>query len=371
MTATPTNPGLDAHALAAQIRQHARRLGFDLVGIAPAHASNYRDYFRQWIDDGQAGEMSYLARRFDERIDPARYLPGARSVVCVAVNYHVPLEPVDPVDAPFHGRVARYALGDDYHELIKPRLYDLADAIRAMAPGARTRAGVDTVPVMEKELAARAGVGWFGKNACVINEHAGSWLLLGEVITTLELPPDEPAVDRCGTCRRCIDACPTGAITAPYQLDATRCISYLTIEHLGPIAPELQHQMGNWLYGCDVCQDVCPWNSKALVSIAPELQPRFPTGTLDVREVMRWTDDDYRATLRGSAMKRVKLPVLQRNARIVAGNAPRIWPSPGSPGEDRGERSSASARNSSVQQNPHPNPLPEYRERGQKLIGHQ
>ena len=321
MTEAPAQLECDAHALAAQIKQHARRLGFDLVGIAPASASTYRDYFRNWLDVGHAGEMSYLARRFDERVDPAAYLPGARSVVCVAINYHVPLQPVDPHHVQHHGRIARYALGDDYHELIKSRLHELADAIRATAPAARTRACVDTAPVMEKELAARAGVGWFGKNSCVINEHAGSWLMLGEVITTLELPFDEPALDRCGTCRRCIDACPTGAITAPYQLDATRCISYLTIEHRGPIAPELQARIGDWVYGCDVCQDVCPWNSNALVAIAPELRPRFPSGTLDVREVMRWTDGDYRGKLRGSAMKRVKLPVLQRNARIVAANA--------------------------------------------------
>ena len=321
MTEAPAQPGLDAHALAAQIKQHARRQGFDLVGIAPASASAYRDYFRNWLDAGRAGEMNYLERRFEERVDLASYLPGARSVVCVAMNYHVPLQPVDRVNAPHHGRVARYALGDDYHELIKSRLYELADSIREMAPEAQTRACVDTAPVMEKELAARAGVGWFGKNSCVINEHAGSWLLLGEVITTLERPSDESALDRCGTCRRCIDACPTGAITAPYQFDATRCISYLTIEHRGPISPQLQAQIGDWLYGCDVCQDVCPWNSKALVAIAPELQPRFPTGTLDVRDVMHWTDDEYRTRLRGSAMKRVKLPVLQRNARIVTGNA--------------------------------------------------
>ena len=319
MTEAPSQ--LDALQLAASIKQRARRLGFDLVGIAPASGSAYRDYFRQWLDAGRAGEMEYLARRFDERVDPATYMPGARSVVCVAINYHVPLQPLDPRDAHHHGRVARYALGDDYHELIKSRLYELADAVREMAPDARTRACVDTAPVMEKELAARAGVGWFGKNGCVINEHAGSWLLLGEVITTLELPPDEPALDRCGTCRRCIDACPTGAITAPYQIDATRCISYLTIEHRGPIAPPLQQQIGDWLYGCDVCQDVCPWNSKGLAAIAPELQPRFATGTLDVRDVISWTDEEYRAKLRGSAMKRVKLPVLQRNARMVTQNA--------------------------------------------------
>jgi epoxyqueuosine reductase len=264
--------------------------------------------------------MEYLRRRFDERTDVTTYMPGARSVVCVGLNYHVPLEPVADADSAHHGNVARYALGDDYHELIKPRLHALADLIRAAVPDAATRCAVDTAPIMEKELAARAGVGWVGKNTCLINPNVGSWLLLGEVVTTLDLPHDEPGVDRCGTCTRCIDACPTRAITAPYQLDARRCISYLTIEHRREIEPALQVQIGEWLYGCDVCQDVCPWNGKAPIADDPALQPRFPTGTIDLREVLAWRDDHYRRELRNSAMKRVKLPVLQRNARIVATN---------------------------------------------------
>src|SRR5439155_6659063 len=192
--------------------------GFDLVGIASASPSAYRQYFRDWLDSGQAGEMEYLRRRFEERTDPAVYLPGARSVVCVAMNYHVPLEsPAETQNG--RGRVARYALGEDYHEHMKQKLYDLADRIREAVPGAQTRCGVDTAPIMEKELAARAGVGWIGKNTCLINERVGSWVLLGEIITTLDLPADDPAIDRCGSCRRCIDACPTGAITGEYQLD--------------------------------------------------------------------------------------------------------------------------------------------------------
>jgi epoxyqueuosine reductase len=320
----PVEQAPDRHALAASIKDHARRLGFELVGIAPAEPSKYQDYLRRWLDEGQAGEMSYLQRRVDERVDPARYVTSARSVICVAMNHYVPLKPVDPTEACHHGRIARYALGSDYHDLIKTRLHALADQVRAIVPDAVTRACVDTAPVMEKEHAARSGVGWFGKNSCVLNEHAGSWLLLGELVTTLDLPPDDPATDRCGTCRRCIDACPTGAITAPYQLDARRCISYLTIEHRGPIEPDLSEKMGDWLYGCDICQDVCPWNSKALEAMAPELQPRFPTGSLDVRAVADWSDHDYRTVLRGSAMKRVKLPILQRNARIVSRNAARL-----------------------------------------------
>jgi epoxyqueuosine reductase len=173
---------------------------------------------------------------------------------------------------------------------------------------------------MEKELAARAGIGWLGKNTCVINPKIGSWLLLGEILTTLALPADEDATDHCGACTRCIDACPTGAITEPYRLDARKCISYLTIEHRGGIDPELQPQIGNWLYGCDICQDVCPHNHKAPAATDPALSPRFPTGTLDVDEIESWSDEEYRQRLRGSAMKRVKLPILKRNARIVSQN---------------------------------------------------
>jgi epoxyqueuosine reductase len=312
---------IDRNQLAAMVKQHARGLGFDLVGIAPAQPSNYRDYFRAWLDDGKAGAMEYLSRRFDERADPATYLPGARTVVCVAMNYHTPLQSVPEKDQQHHGRIARYALGDDYHETIKHRLYELADWIRKLVPDARTRCGVDTAPIMEKELAARAGVGWLGKNTCLINEHIGSWLLLGELITTLDLPIDEPAMDRCGTCRRCIDACPTGAITAPYQLDARRCISYLTIELPDqPIPSEYHRAIGDWLYGCDICQDVCPWNHKVPIATDPALAPRFPTGTIDLRQLLNWKKDDYSAALRHSAMKRVKLPVLQQNAKLVLEN---------------------------------------------------
>jgi epoxyqueuosine reductase len=237
------------------------------------------------------------------------------------MNYYVPTQPLadDPNAAP--GKIARYALGDDYHELIKTRLRALADWIRQTVPDCQTRACVDTAPVLEKDLAARAGIGWMGKNTCIIHPQLGSWLLLGEIVTTLPLPPDEPMEDHCGSCTRCVDACPTQAITAPYQLDARRCISYLTIEHRGAISAELQPAMGDWLYGCDICQDVCPFNRKAPSAPDPAWKPRFPTGTLDAHEVLGWTDAEYRARLRGSAMKRVKLPLLQRNAAIVAANA--------------------------------------------------
>ena len=307
--------------LAGRIKGEARQLGFDLVGIAPASPSAYRDYYRRWLDDGRAGTMEYLHRRFDERTDPTVYMPEAKSVICVAVNYHVRLEP-PAADASHHlGKVARYALGDDYHQLIKSRLYRLADWLRQEVPSAQTRCAVDTAPVMEKELSARAGLGWIGKNTCLLNERIGSWTLLGEILTTLELPPDQPAIDRCGTCRRCIDACPTGALTAFYQLDARKCISYLTIEHRGPMDAAFESQLEGWLYGCDICQEVCPWNHKAPITIDPAFQPRMPGGVLDLDEVEEWSDQAYRDRLRNSAMKRVKLPILQGNATILRRNA--------------------------------------------------
>ena len=180
---------------------------------------------------------------------------------------------------------------------------------------------VDTAPIMERELAARAGIGWIGKNTCIIHPRMGSWLFLGEMLTTLPLPADEPIMDHCGSCTRCIDACPTHAITAPYELDARRCISYLTIEHREAIPMPTQAEMGNWLYGCDICQEVCPHNHQAPSAIHASLTPRFPTGGLDVEDVQTWDSERYRATLRHSAMKRTKLPILQRNAAIVQSNS--------------------------------------------------
>jgi epoxyqueuosine reductase len=298
------------------IKQRARELGFDLVGITPATPSGYSQYLRHWLNAGSSGEMAYLATRIDERTNPATYFEGALSVICVGLNYFVPLQE-SPSD---HGRIARYALGLDYHDLIKSRLHQLADWIRQLAPEAKTRCSVDTAPVMEKDLAARAGIGWIGKNTCSINEKIGSWILLGEVLTTLPLTPDEPAIDRCGSCRRCLDACPTQAITAPYQLDARRCISYLTIEHRGEIDEQLSSNFGDWIYGCDICQDVCPWNRNPPAATNPHLQPRWPTGSLDPERVLKWTDDDFKKELKGSAMKRVKLPMLKRNANIVLTN---------------------------------------------------
>ncbi|MGC4032725.1 MAG: tRNA epoxyqueuosine(34) reductase QueG [Tepidisphaeraceae bacterium] len=306
----------DRDEAAAAIKAHAIASGFDHCGIAPAGPSAYRQYLLDWIASGQAGDMHYLQERFAERVDPSLYLPGVLSVVSVAINYHVPLEPTPPG----HAKIARYAQGDDYHEKLKKKLYDLADWIREQWPHAETRTGTDSVPVMEREMATRAGIGWVGKNTCVIHPQTGSWLLLGEVLTTLDLPADAAMPDHCGTCTRCIDACPTDAITEPYKLDASKCISYLTIEHAGEISPDLQAGVGDWLFGCDICQDVCPFNRKAPTSRIDWLQPRRPTNSVDPNEVLNWSQADYHAFTRRSAMRRVKLPQFQRNARMVLKN---------------------------------------------------
>lgn len=311
----------DLHLVAEQAKRLARGLGFDLAGIAPVSRSSRADYFRRWLADGRAGQMAYLSERAEERIDPAKYLPGVRSAICVAVNYNPPQQPSPSGSSEGEplGRVARYARGVDYHGWIKDKLYALADWLRSVLPGVETVCGVDTVPVLERELSARAGVGWIGKNTMLINERIGSWLFLGEVLTTADLPPDSPAPDRCGTCTRCIDACPTRAITAPYQLDASRCISYLTIEHAGEIDPALRPGMGDWVYGCDICQEVCPHNSRAPVAELLELQPRVPSG-LPLQRVLHWNKDDFDLAFRHTAVKRIRLPILQRNASIALKN---------------------------------------------------
>lgn len=300
---------------AAFIKRTAADLHFDLVGIAPAAPSARAEYIRNWIAAGQAGTMQWLNRHLDAMLDVHAYFPAARSVICVAVNYHRELE--DSSDKRPRGKIARYALGDDYHEVMKPRLYALADAIRRRWPAAETKCSVDSSPVLEREFAAAAGIGWLAKNTCIINPSVGSWLLLGEVLTSLDLAHDEPAKDHCGTCTRCIDACPTNAITAPYQMDPRRCISYLNIEHRGPLDEQQQRSLGNWLVGCDICQEVCPHNRKAPEGTWEELLPRFADGAISLDEVVAMDEQTYRERFRRSAIKRVKLPVLQANAAAV------------------------------------------------------
>ncbi|GEM_PF-62238 len=311
----------DRDEASALIRRMAIDLGFDLIGIAPAAPSARADYIRNWIASGQAGTMQWLNRHLEAMIDVRSFFPVARSVICVAVNYHRQL--TEPSGDEPRGRIARYALGDDYHEVMKPRLHALADAIRRQWPVAEMKCGVDSSPILEREFAAASGIGWLAKNTCIINPGLGSWLLLGEVLTSLDLACDEPAKDYCGTCTRCIDACPTNAITAPYQMDPRRCISYLNIEHRGLLDEQQQRSLGNWLFGCDICQEVCPHNRKAPEGAWESFRPRFTDGTIPLDEVLAMDEQAYRERFRRSAIKRVKLPVLQANAAVARDSATR------------------------------------------------
>jgi len=303
---------LRAATLTESVKARALELGFDLVAVGSADPPEHGAALRRWIAAGHAGSMGYLERRVEERLDPQRVLPGARATVCVALNYHQG-EPPDPSWQP----VARYAWGRDYHDLIGPRLERLA-AHLAEAGGARSRGYVDTGPVLERDLAARAGLGWIGKNTMLLNPALGSWFFIGVLLTTAELTLDAPLADRCGTCRACLDACPTGAFAAPYVLDARRCISYLTIEHRGEIDPALRTGMTGWQFGCDVCQDVCPWNRKAPVTAERDLHPH---GVYPGAEAIAGMDDAaLRARFRGTALLRAKPSGLRRNAAIYLEN---------------------------------------------------
>jgi epoxyqueuosine reductase len=305
------------------IKALSRGVGFDRCGCAAAGPVDRAAYLRSWLSAGQAGTMEYLRRHVSERTDASVLLPGAKSVVVCALNYHQPA-PAMPEDEPAGpaGRVAMYAWGGDYHKIIKSKLFALIDALRARIDEPfEAKACVDTAPILEREYAARAGVGWIGKNTLVMHESLGSYFFLGEIVTTLEVDADVPALDHCGTCTRCLDACPTKAFPAAYQMDASRCISYLTIELRDESIPvEFHEGMGDWVFGCDVCQQVCPHNRRAPVTQEPRLAIRPPGPTMSLDNMIGWTDEEYRQALQGSAMKRAKPGMLRRNARVARGN---------------------------------------------------
>ena len=318
------------HPDAQTVTQHAKDLGFGLCGITCAKPSDYADALKQWLAANKHGEMHYLANHLAVRLDPTVLLEGAQSVVALADFY--PDEWGDPSQKTTgrqRGRVARYAWGDDYHKTIKKRLFQLADALGETYPEARFRCVVDTAPALEREHAQRAKLGWVGKHTLLIHPRHGSWMLLGLIVTTLKLTDDTSAslpgvADHCGTCTRCIEACPTQCIT-PYSVDAQRCLSYLTLEHRSLIDPGLHEAMGDWLAGCDVCQEVCPHNNSPHrlplpLPIHRAYAPRPPSPSLDLMDILNWTEDDRRAAFTRSALKRIKLDMLKRNALIVAGN---------------------------------------------------
>jgi epoxyqueuosine reductase len=299
---------------AKAIKAKAHELGFDLCGIAPAGDHPELTFFRKWLDRGYAGEMAYLERSADRRADVRAVLPSARTVIVTGTIYNTTrpysIECADPDRA----HIARYAWGDDYHDVIGRRLEHLLAWMREQSSESfDARAYVDTGPVQERVYAQHAGVGWIGKNTCVINPDVGSWIFLSEIICSLDLECDRPSFDQCGTCTLCIEACPTHAIVAPGVLDSTRCISYLTIELKGDIPAALASPIGNHVYGCDICQEVCPWNQTAAVSSDPAWQPRPEWDGVTVAALASRSDSELRTALRGSAMQRTKVAGLRRN----------------------------------------------------------
>lgn len=300
--------GMDA----ARIKALARELGLDVCGITGAEPSRHAAFYREWTAAGKAGEMAWLGRETDRRTDPAKVLPGARSIIVAGVNYWQP-QPKG------RGRIARYALGEDYHQVLLDKLESLARDL--VASGASAKVYVDTGPVLEKPLAGRAGVGWQGKSTMLIAPKLGPWLLLGEIITTADLAPDAPMQDHCGSCSRCLTACPTGAITAPYQLDARRCIAYLTIELKGSIPEDLRPLIGDRVYGCDECLDVCPWNRFAQTTReARFLAPTGDDGRDALHALVEITPVEFKRRFAKSPILRVKRRGLVRNACVVLGN---------------------------------------------------
>jgi len=310
---------MDQHQLTTHLKHQAQALGFQLCGICPAVAPPGAPRFDQWLDSGYAGQMHYLSDRREAYRHPRHILEDVRSIVMLALPYATET-PTDPTTG--QGRVSRYAWGElDYHDLIRQRLHQLADHLRAAVPTATTRGVVDTAPLLEREFAQLAGLGWIGKNTLLLSKHAGSYFFLAALLTDQQLTYDTPhAADHCGTCTACLDACPTDAFVAPYVLDATRCISYLTIELQDTIPTELRPGMENWVFGCDVCQDVCPWNHGAPKSEEPSFFPQANSNPLELAELFDLDEPTFRTRFRHTPLWRSHRRGLLRNAAIVLGN---------------------------------------------------
>lgn len=316
-----------AHAEA--VKRHARDLGFDACGIASADEPvDPEDHLGDWLARGYHAGMAWMAATREMRSDVRGKLPGARSVVVVARNYFA-RRPTLETGA---GRVSRYAWGRDYHKVLLKPLRRLADAIAAMEPGAKCYASIDSGPVMEKAWAARAGVGWIGKNSLLMRRDLGSWLFLATIVTTVELAADQPVEDFCGACTLCLRACPTAAIVEPRIVDANRCISYHTIENRASVPAGLASRFGDWVFGCDVCQDVCPWNRRAVVTSERDFLPRAGQDALNLDEVSSMDENAFLNRFAGTPLMRAKRSGLQRNAEIVRRNLPH---------EDRDQTTSA------------------------------
>ena len=310
--------------LAQRIKAWGRDLGFQQVGIAGVDLGADEALLERWLADGRHGEMAYMARHGARRSRPAALVPGTVRVISARMDY-LPEAAADPwrvLDDPRLGYVSRYALGRDYHRLVRKRLQALADRVESAAGPFGYRVFADSAPVLEKPLARNAGLGWIGKHTNLIHTAAGSWFFLGEIYTDLALPADRAVEDRCGSCSACMDVCPTGAITGPYRLDARRCVSYLTIELRGSIPVELRPLMGNRIYGCDDCQLVCPWNRYAKSTREADFLPRHGLDAPELLALFRWSEADFLRRTRGSAVRRIGHARWLRNVAVALGNAP-------------------------------------------------
>ncbi len=317
---------LQISELTTRIKEFARAAGFDLAGVAPVQDFPELEHFPAWVAAGHAGEMEYLKCRDEfgtlKRASLKTVAPWARSVIVCAMNYNTAHPYSTQCKDPDRGWISRYAWGrEDYHRSLTRRLRVVETKLREIVPDVQSRRYVDTGPLVERVYAKYAGVGWIGKNTCMIHQGKGSWLFLGVILTSLQLVPDMPAPDRCGTCTRCIDACPTGAFVGPYQLDSNRCIAYLTIEKRGPIPEDMRDGIGRHVFGCDICQDVCPWNRKAPPSVMPEFQPQEEFVNPVLQWLARMDPAEFTEKFRGSPLKRAKRNGIRRNAVVAMGNS--------------------------------------------------
>jgi len=313
---------MDTAGFTKSIKDKALSLGFDLAGVSPVDSFPENQFYKEWLSKGYSGEMKYLERNAEKRGNLKNVLPDAKSVISCALNYNTDHAYSIENSEKTKGWISRYAWGDDYHQAIEDRLRVLMDYIGEEAPcEANSKLYVDTGPVLEKVHGKYAGVGWVGKNTCLINQEIGSWIFIGEIITTLELDYDIPVPDRCGTCTRCIDACPTDAILEPYVLDSRLCISYLTIELKDKVPLDLREGVYNNIYGCDICQDVCPWNKRAQITDKPEFEPKENLFNPDLSYLSQLSVEDFREVFRGSPIKRTKRRGLLRNVMIAMGNS--------------------------------------------------
>jgi epoxyqueuosine reductase len=302
-------------SLTHRLKMKAAELGFSSIGIARAEVLNEEEkHLREWLARGYQASMQWLERDAEKRIDVTKILPNAKSIICVALNYFTP---VQHSNIPALGKISRYAWGDDYHLVLTNRLEKLSEFIKSEIPGVEGKIYVDTGPVMDKAWAARAGIGWLGKHTNIITRKFGSWVFLGEILIDAQLEYDTPMLDYCGKCTACIDACPTQAIVQPYVLDANKCISYLTIEHRNKLPQENVSNFQNWIYGCDICQDVCPWNRFQRETEEPAFQPREENVAPKLTELAEMSQEEFSRRFRKSPMKRTKHSGLTRNAKAV------------------------------------------------------